>query len=1170
LPPAVPITYRAQYRRCGKAACSCCASGGAGHGPYWYAYWREGGRQRSRYLGKHPPPDGGAAPTQERRASADALRVRTLGAFAVWRGETLLPPAAWTSRRATALFKCLLGAPGHRLPREQAGELLWPEADPAAGAANLRTTLHLLRQVLDAPGAAHSYLRSEGAVLALAPGGGSPPPAGWLDATTFGHAAHTALAGHDVAACRAALAYYGGEYLPDDLYDAWATPLRESLHRQYVDLLLHLASLGGAQGELAEAEGCLRRVLATEPGHEEAAARLMGLLAAAGRRGAALRVYQALATALEVDLDLTPSTEIMALRARLLVQDAAPLAARVPPRQLQPAPLSNLPAPATSFVGRAWEMDEVRATLATSRLVTLIGPGGCGKTRLALEVAAGLVDTYPEGVWLVELAVLTDPTLVPRAVATTLGVAEQPDQPLSATLAHFLQPRQLLLVLDNCEHLLDACATLATTLLAACPHLRLLATSRERLEVPGERTHLVPSLTAPDRAHLPPLERLPAYEAVALFLARAQARRPELTLTAANAGAVVQICARLDGLPLAVELAAARVSALSVEGIAARLDDRFQLLTGGPRTALPRQQTLRAAVDWSYALLATEEQALLRRLAVFAGGWTLEGAEDVCAGGGVAAGAVLDLLAGLVHKSLVQLDERGGACRYGLLETIRQYARERLAESGETALMQRRHAAYCLTLAARAEQEITGPDQLRWLDLLEREHDNLRAALAWCLKRSEQAQGDEAALAVETGLRLAGGLHVFWRDRDHRREGLAWLDRALARGCAAPAAVRAQALLTAGVLAGSVGDLDRSQALLADSVTLCREAGDRRLLSVALSTVGWATAASGQEEQAAAALAESLALARAVGEPWLIAHALDHDILRVVYSAAIARAAERTRAWAAGEECLQLYQAAGNTMRVGVVQLHLGQIALYDGDYERARTAFVASLPMIRALGWRSTVAEGLVGLADVARKQGNYAEATALYTEALTLYRQLGDHQLPAFAAVLARLADVALEQGDWTAAQTHVAESLVIAWDTGQGDTPQLAGALEAQAVLAAVQGTPGRALRLAGAAAALQARLHRPVGASERATPHALVHLALTQHRLNRPVGASEQATLERRLAPARQALSLAEQATAWAAGQAMTPQQAIADALVGLPSAHGTPLRRATQQPPLTGA
>jgi predicted ATPase len=717
-------------------------------------------------------------------------------------------------------------------------------------------------------------------------------------------------------------------------------------------------------------------------------------------------------------------------------------------------------------------------------------------------------------------------------VAQTLDLRETPGYPLLATLTEYLAGKRLLLVLDNCEHLIEACAGLATAVLRAGAQAQLLATSREGLAIPEETLYRVPSLAFPDPHHLPPLAELPGYAAMALLLQRAQARGAPLALTAQTAPAAAQICARLDGIPLALELAAARLGALSVTQVAARLDDCFGLLTAVSRTALPRQQTLRATVEWSYSLLAPREQTLFARLSIFAGGWSLEAAEEVGAGGAIAAEEVLDLLARLVDKSLVVAEEvpDDGSTRYRLLDTLRQYGRARLAASGETTLVQRRHAAYFLALVERAEHELRGPDQLRWLDLLEREHDNLRAALAWCLERAAPGQGEEDAQAVETGLRLAGGLHWFWLFRDHNAEGLAWLEQLLARGAAAPAAVRAKALHSAGVQAGRVNDRARSLALLAEGVALSREVGDGGQLSVALGVLGWATWLDGQEEQAATVLEESVAVARAVGEPWPIAHALMHCLFRVANSAAIGRAEERARAWAAGEESLRLYQAMGNRMFAAVVQLRLGQVALYEGDYARARAAFVACLPSLRAQGGRSFFAEGLVRLADVAREQGDYGEASALYAEGLTLYRDLGDQWLPAIAWVLSRLAAIALEQGEWTVAQTLLTESLGIARDTGQVGAPErdpeLAGVVEVGAALAAVQGAPGRALRLAGAAAAM--RVH-----------------------LNRPAAASEQATLERRLAPARQALSAEKETTALVQGQAMTPEQAIAYALDGLP-------------------
>jgi DNA-binding SARP family transcriptional activator len=497
LPPGVQVTYRQEYRRCGKAGCTRCAGGGGGHGPYWYATWRDGGRRCSRYLGKAVP-DGyeqAATPEPDEQQPAPRLaplRVRTLGGFAVWRGETLLPAEHWTSRRAATLFKCLLGAPGHRLQREQAIDLLWPEADPTTGATNLRTTLHLLRKLLDGPPGTESHLRTEGALLVLAPAEGAGA-ASWLDSIAFLQAADLALAGRSLAACRGALSLYGGEYLPDDRYETWATAPREAVQRRYEALLLQLATLSGEEGEFKEAERCLGLLLAVDPCHEEAAGRLMGHLASTGRANEALRVYQVLATALEDDLDLAPAADIQALRARLLAQQAVVLPVALPPQAVQPARPSNLPIGLTSFVGRVWERRAVGDALARAHLVTLTGPGGCGKTRLALAVAGELLERYEDGIWLVELAAVADPGLVLSVVAQALGVVEQPGQPLLTTLWAFLQPRRLLLLLDNCEHLVGACAEVVGELLRRCPSLWVLTTSREALGVPGEHSYRVPS-----------------------------------------------------------------------------------------------------------------------------------------------------------------------------------------------------------------------------------------------------------------------------------------------------------------------------------------------------------------------------------------------------------------------------------------------------------------------------------------------------------------------------------------------------------------------------------------------------------------------------------------------------------------------------------------------------
>jgi len=1035
-PDGVCVTYSQQYRRCGKQGCSHCAPGGRGHGPYWYASWRDGGRKRSRYLGTQAPAAVGSDERREEgRGTPDAtprptplapLRVRTLGGFAAWRGEDPIPPTAWASRRAATLFKYLLSAPGHRLPREEASEMLWPEGEPAASAGNLRTTVHRLRRVLDGRGAAASHLRLDGDMLILMPGGDQPPGEEWLDATAFAHAARAALAGQDAGPCRAALACYGGDYLPDDPYADWAAPTRTVLRQQYLGVLLHLAALCGARGEPEEAEGCLRRLLAAEPGHEDAAATLMGLLAAAGRRAEALRVYRALATALEDDLDVVPGAEVMALRARLVAQEAVPSAAGVAATRTYPAGRTNLPAPSSSFVGRAWEVAEIGEMLAAARLVTLTGPGGCGKTRLALGVATTRVAAHPDGVWLVELAALTRGSsggapLVAQAVAAALGVGEQPGQPLLATLSRFLESRDLLLVLDNCEHLIGACATLAAALLAACPRLRLLATSREGLRVHGEHTYPVPPLTAPDPAHLPPLEQLATYEAVQLFLERAQARRPELRLTAANAGAVVQICARLDGLPLAIELAAARVGVLPVEGVAARLNDRFLLLTGGPRTALPRQQTLRAALDWSWELLAANERTLLSRLSVFADGCTLEAAEAVWWGDGLEAGLVLDGLGGLVDKSLVQLDEReDSAPRYRLLETVHQYATERLAGKGERAATRDRHLAHFLALAEEALPALESVEQGAWLARLDREHDNMRGALTWA---------DESG-AADTVLQLAGALGHFWRWRGHYAEGQGWLEAALggthgrpeyraraldgaggvahAQGDFARAvawneealALRrslgdrssvADSLIALGSIAENQGDFARAATLFGESLALCRDVGDRRAISGALNALGWLMVCTSENERAVSLLEEALMLKRTLGDRAGISHSLNQ--LALVAS----QRGEHLRATVLQEECLALNRELGNTYGIADVLNNMGRAACWRGDHERAAVRFAESLRLSNESGARAGVMISLELLGRTGIASGQCGWAAQLCGAAQALREVLGA-RIPPF----------------------------------------------------------------------------------------------------------------------------------------------------------------------------
>ena len=490
------------------------------------------------------------------------------------------------------------------------------------------------------------------------------------------------------------------------------------------------------------------------------------------------------------------------------------------------APRSNLPASTTSFIGREKEQAEIRSLVEENRLVTLSGAGGIGKTRLSLETSYELLQAFPDGVWFIELAPLSDPALLSQVMVNTLGLLDQANRSPQAILTDFLQGKHSLLILDNCEHLIQACAQLAETLLHFCPKLHILATSRETLSITGETVYLVPTLTSPALLN-PTLDALSQYEAVQLFVERTQSTTHDFSLTPDNAAAIAHICHHLDGIPLALELAAPRVKLLRVEEIAARLDDRFQLLTGGSRTALPRHQTLQAMIDWSHDLLTEPERILLRRLSVFAGGWTLEAAEAVCIDevqDGILPHQVLDLLTQLINKSLILVEHKQGhETRYHMLETIRQYTREKLWAAGEGELMCEHHVAYFVELAELAEPNLRAFDMIMWLDRLEAELDNIRLALEWAQESDIEAQ-----------LRLASALQWFWHIRGHKIEGINRLERGLSIEAKehgnqhltlGQAMIRGTALNSAGFLLATVGKIEKTEAFSEAALALFQNLG---------------------------------------------------------------------------------------------------------------------------------------------------------------------------------------------------------------------------------------------------------------------------------------------------------------------------------------------------------
>ena len=667
---------------------------------------------------------------------------------------------------------------------------------------------------------------------------------------------------------------------------------------------------------------------------------------------------------------------------------------------------NNLPLDLSSFVGREKELAEVRRLMEEARLLTLTGTGGCGKTRLALAVAGELAEEFEDGVWFVELASLSDPSLVPQAVASVLGAREQPGRSLTETLSDHLRVRKLLLVLDNCEHLIVSCAALAEVLLRSCPELRILATSREALGIVGEFTWPVPPLSLPDLRRLPDRESLAQYESTCLFVERAVAVKPSFVLTEQNAPAVAQVCYRLDGIPLALELAAARTKVLSVEQIADRLDDCFRLLAAGGRTAMPRHKTLHATMDWSHELLGAKEQVLFRRLSVFSGGFSLEAAETVCAGEGIEEDEVLGLLSHLVDKSLVVAREEDGEARYRLLGTVRQYGREKLDESGDE--VRRRHVEFYLALAEEAEPELKGELQVAWLERFEREHDNLRAAISWSLGRSN----------LQDAARLGWALWLFWWIRGHFAEGRRSMEEALsAEGNAAmPALARAQALFVAGTMACGQGDHRSAEPLLEESAALFRELGDGRGVAYALGSAAVLAITQERYEQGIVYSEEATDLFLEVGDKWGAAPMLGCSAVGWL------NRRDHGRAKGLAERGLALCRETGDKHGTSIALGTLARVAQAERDHERARDLFEEGLTVSAELGNEADIVHCLEGLASIVGAEGRLVRAARLWgaAEALlerieAMYTYVPDHSLHRSQVAARSLIDEAAWETAW-----------------------------------------------------------------------------------------------------------------------------------------------------------
>ena len=887
------------------------------------------------------------------------LEVRLLGRFQVsYNGKVV----SIASRPAQTLFAYLILNAGTPHRREKLAGLLWPDSLEETARDNLRHALWRLRKSLPSTSKA-VYLLADDLSIAF-----NSTSDYWLDADELKSLSESASTDTLITV----LSNYQGELLPG-FYEEWVVLEREHLSSIFEHHMARLLSL--LQGEkrwldvLDWGEGWIRLGQKPEPAYRA----LMLAHAAKGDMSKVAATYERCVKSLR-ELGVEPSDQTRALYESLKVRDE-PLEIK-PTATLQKEenapPKTNLPVPLTSFVGREREIESVKQLHSSTRLLTLIGAGGIGKTRLAIQAASELTSSYRDGVWWVELAPLSESALVPQAVAHVLNVRESAAKPLNALLKEFLREKYVLLILDNCEHLISACASLAFDLLSYCANLTILTTSREALNITGETILRVPALSFPGLGDISQLKNLGEFESIQLFAERAAALQPDLVLTSESAVAVMQICHRLDGIPLALELAAARVKNLPLAEIARRLDDRLDLLTQGSRIAPPRHQTLRATIDWSYALLSEPEQVLLRRLSVFAGGFQLEAAEAVAAGEDLEKSQALDLLGHLIDKSLVILQKPspagGEKPRYGILETIREYAHEKLIEAGEEAQVRRRHLDFFAAFAERAQNGIYSPEQAAWFRRLDQEIDNLRAALDCPGADPVEANRLGSRSTLERQFVIIRSLSLFW-ERGFRGEIVETLRKLLQRDAQnEPTAEKARALDVGGFLLWSLNRLPEARAYLEESIQIAEKLKDESLLVWPLMYLGWTFWGLGDYERAGESLKRSLEISRSLGE--------------------------------------------NGKGAVAVALAYLGDIPYAQGDLAEARRLYEEALVLLRELQNPSMLTPSLRRLAYVEVREGNFVQAFQLFRECFELNHQLGHEH--GMVACLAGFASIHLARGN------------------------------------------------------------------------------------------------------------------------------------------------------------
>jgi predicted ATPase/DNA-binding SARP family transcriptional activator len=994
-----------------------------------------------------------------------------------------LPLPRTRTRKEQWLLTLLLLKHKQPVDRDWLAGVLWPDSTEKQALHNLRRSLANLRDVLGAQAARLTSPSPRALRLDVSHAS--------VDVLEF----DAVIAHGDSASLEEAVRLYRGPLL-EGCEEAWVFPERDHREQAYLCALERLAE----RAEPVQAIYYLRRLLAIEPLRETALCALMVALSATGDRAGALKAYRDFRLLLHDHLQTTPGADTQALYQRLCAMNRSTSSEPALRRQNQEVPARSfrppvhLPVPISPLIGREEDLAKVARLLAASRLVTLVGAGGVGKTCLAIAVSELVAATFPDGVWFIDLAPLSDPSQVEETLLAALNLRGKPGQTLEMTLEEFLSEKRALLLLDNCEHLLETCAALIISLLARLPDLHMLATSRQALGIAGEQVWRVPSLSFADPAtaltgDLSAL--LQQYASSRLFLTRAEAASDSFVLTAQNARAILKICARLDGIPLALELAVARITTLSVEQIAERLENVLPLLAAGVRSALPRHKTLRALIDWSYALLTDAQQQAFRQLTCFVGGWSLEATEALLGE------EALDLLAALIAQSLLIMEvDAEGRARYRMLETLRQYGQEKLRAAGEWKRVRTFHRSYFCGQAREIHPKLQSPEQSSAMQRLLTDYDNFRLALKECLEEMEAPQDNAAALPAENrresvpateALQLATLLSRVWLMRGNVQEGSAQLSALLTHPqTQQPSIARAGALNVAGLHARMMSNYAEAYALFEQALAIFREFNDVVNVATALGNMAIVRSRQGDFEAEYRLHTESLALHRSTGNRWGTALVLAN------LGALARKQGDFRQASSLLAESLALHRDLENRPGIAQVLCNLGTLSYAQADYTAARRYQEESLALRRALGDKIGIADSLNDLSQIALDQGDYTSARDLLEESLTLRIEIGDRS--GTALVLGNLGTVVLEQGDYPRARMLQEESLALR--RRLGDKEGIALSLANLGDLAYCEGDHTLALALHSESLELfRAQRNR------RGTSYLLLNQGIDLHRLQR---------------------------------------------------------------------